>query len=102
MDAAARRLQEELGVVCPLREIGHFVYLHRFSDNLFEYECDHVLLGYYAGQVAPNPEEIAQTVWVGAAELCNQLQTETVKFAPWFLTAAPIALEWMENRNILQ
>ena len=99
LDAAKRRLNEDLGIVCDLQEIGHFVYLHRFNDTLFEYEYDHILLGSYSGSVFPDPREIAKTQWLEEAELSNQLLTEPGKFAPWFLTAAPIALEWIKNQK---
>ena len=58
--SAEARLMEELGVTCPLREIGCFVYLHRFHDALYEYEYDHVLIGRHCGPFTPNPEEIEE------------------------------------------
>ena len=53
--SAEARLMEELGVTCPLREIGCFVYLHRFHDALYEYEYDHVLIGRHCGPFTPSP-----------------------------------------------
>ena len=63
--AAGTRMTEELGATCPLREIGSFVYLHRFADRLYEYEYDHVLLGHHNGPFTPDPGEIAALRWVG-------------------------------------
>lgn len=48
-------MTEELGATCPLREIGGFVYLHRFADRLYEYEFDHVLLGIITAPLPPTP-----------------------------------------------
>ncbi|MBQ3301101.1 MAG: isopentenyl-diphosphate Delta-isomerase, partial [Eggerthellaceae bacterium] len=60
-EATVRRLQEELGVAgVALTEVGSFVYCHKFRDDLYEHEFDHVFVGRYAGPVKPNPEEIAR------------------------------------------
>ena len=97
--AAQRRLQEELGISCALFEIGHFTYLHQFSQELYEYEYDHVFLGHYSGPVNPDPAEIAKTAWVSLIELSDLLLTRTEEFAPWFITAAPLVLEWIEKKT---
>ena len=91
-DAAARRLREELGAACPLAEVGSFVYYHKFTDGLYEYEFDHVLLGRYAGPVRPNPEEISETEWVEAGRLAGDLLRRPERYSAWFRTAAPMVL----------
>ena len=98
MDAAHRRLQEELGVDCPLAEIGSFVYCHRFADDLFEYEYDHVLIGCFDGPVSPNPEEIETTAWCAQQTLLDALRCHPERFAPWFLTAAPMVLAHLQKQ----
>lgn len=90
--SAEARLMEELGVTCPLREIGCFVYLHRFHDALYEYEYDHVLLGRHCGPFTPDSEEIEKLRWVTPAQLTEELRTTPERFASWFLTAAPMVL----------
>lgn len=94
--SAEARLMEELGVTCPLREIGCFVYLHRFHDALYEYEYDHVLIGRHCGPFTPNPEEIEELRWVTPAQLTEELRTTPECFASWFLTAAPMVLRFLE------
>ena len=89
-------MTEELGVTCPLREIGSFVYLHRFADRLYEYEYDHVLIGRHCGPFTPNPEEIEELRWVTPAQLTEELRTTPERFASWFLTAAPMVLRFLE------
>lgn len=95
--SAQERLREELGMTCPLREIGSFVYCHRFPDGLCEYEYDHVLVGYYHGSFLPDPEEIAELRWVSTQELDRELRTAPEEFAVWFRTAAPMVLRWMQE-----
>ena len=60
-EACQRRLQEELGIVCPLQELTSFVYLHQFGPKLYEYEYDHILLGQYAGPLQVNPHAVSYT-----------------------------------------
>lgn len=90
--SAEARLTEELGITCPLQEIGSFIYLHRFADDLYEYEYDHVLLGRCSGPFLPDPQEIAALRWVTPTQLAEALRTSPELFAPWFITAAPMVL----------
>ncbi len=92
--AAERRLEEELGITgCRgLRELTSFVYLHKFHEQLYEYEYDHVLLGTYRGPVQPNPEEAMAIQKVSASALAEELRLSPASYASWFLTAAPMVL----------
>lgn len=90
--AVDRRLLEETGISCPVQEAGTFIYSYQFNDNLYEYEYDHVFVGDYQGTVVPNPQEIEEMAWVGVEELLDDLVERPLKYAPWLLTAVPIAL----------
>ena len=79
-------------MTCPLDEIGSFVYYHRFAADLYEYEYDHILLGQHVGPFYPDPGEIETLRWVTAAELTQELREYPERFAPWFITAAPMVL----------
>ena len=94
--AVQRRLMDELGVSCPCREVGSFVYRHQFAPDLYEYEYDHVFVGAYAGPVTPNPEEIMETRWYTKEEILSLLIQDPARFAPWFITAFPMAIKDME------
>jgi isopentenyl-diphosphate delta-isomerase len=50
IQAAQRRLQEEMGLQIDLQEIGTFTYRAAFSNGLVEHEYDHVMLGFYKGE----------------------------------------------------
>ena len=83
-EASQRRLQEELGIACPLQELTSFVYLHQFGAELYEYEYDHILLGQYAGPLKPNPDEIAEIAWLEITDLAQDLRAQPGRYAPWF------------------
>ena len=88
-DAVARRMTEELGLNCPVKEIFSFVYRAPVGDGLIEYEYDHVFLGRYDGEVRPNPDEIDEVLWFPFDTLSEMLLNTPEQFAPWFVIAAP-------------
>src|SRR5215475_1033999 len=45
LDAAEKRLLEEMGFITPLQEIFEFTYKTEFDNGLTEYEFDHVVVG---------------------------------------------------------
>jgi isopentenyl-diphosphate delta-isomerase len=91
-EAVSRRLKEEAGIECEVKEIFSFVYKHRFAEDLYEHEYDHVFLGEYCGDPVPNPEEIEAFRWIFFGDLKRELAEEPEKFAPWFVIAAPRVL----------
>jgi len=91
--AVERRLQEELHIKCHCKEVFSFVYYHKFSDDLFEYEYDHVFIGEYDGEVPFNTDEVAQVKWVQINELASDIIAFPEKYSIWFLTSAPKVIE---------
>ena len=85
--AVHRRLQEELGFDCAVRELCDFVYRTVFSDHLCEYEFDHVFLGEYSGDVKLNEEEASEIKWIDIEELKALAVNKPEQFASWFLIA---------------
>ena len=97
LNAAQRRLLEETGISCEIFESFSFVYYQAFMDGLFEYEFDHVLMGYYDGEVNFDPEEVAEMRWITAEELQQELLDNPQNFASWFLIAAPRVIRILEK-----
>src|ERR1700712_632794 len=59
IDAAHRRLREEMGMDCELTELFQFSYRHEFDNGLIENEYDHVFMGINDELPLPNPAEVA-------------------------------------------
>lgn len=91
-EAVKRRLKEEAGIECEVKEIFSFVYKHQFAEDLYEHEYDHVFLGEYCGEPLPDPEEIEAFRWISFGDLKRELAEEPEKYAPWFVIAAPRVL----------
>jgi len=58
LEAANRRLKEEMGFSTDLTKAFDFMYKVQFSNSLFENEFDHVFVGYYDGKVEINVDEV--------------------------------------------
>ena len=83
--AVQRRLQEEMGFTCPVKEVFSFVYKIKFDDcDLFEHELDHVLIGIFDGQPEPDPDEASDFKWVDLNELEKDVQEYPEQYAHWF------------------
>lgn len=84
--AAARRLREEMGFVCPLEPAGTFVYRARLGD-LVEHEYDHVFAGVFDGSPQPDPAEVAEWRWVSVDELERNLAAHPGRYTVWLAPA---------------
>lgn len=87
------RLEEELGINCECRELFSFVYYHRFAENLYEYEIDHVYIGDFDGEIQLNPEEAMDMQWISYDELEEDVFKYPQKYTVWFITALPRVLK---------
>src|SRR5712692_5000004 len=67
--AARRRLQEEMGIDCPLTPVYSLIYLVLHGNGLTEHELDHVLVGCCDGPPKPDSAEVAEWRAVPVAEL---------------------------------
>lgn len=102
--AVHSRLQFELNIpeyTCSFEEIFNFVYYQKYSENLFEYEYDHVFLANYSGPFSANTMEIAETKWITFHELKDDLLKNPKKYSAWFLIAAPKILELLYKKGII-
>lgn len=85
--AARRRLREEMGFECELREAFHFTYRAELGGGLVEHEYDQVFVGEFAGEPAPDPTEVEAWRWVSMSELRRDLRTEPARYTFWLKVA---------------
>ena len=98
MDAANRRLMEELGFETTIEKIFDFTYKAEFDNGLTEHEFDHVFAGEYEGELDINPAEVNDFVYKEVSAIKNEIQTEPQKFTAWFHIAFPKIEEWWASR----
>lgn len=97
-EAVTRRLMEEMGFVCELKELFHFIYKTRFDDGLTEHELDHVFIGEYDGEIAINEEEVEEYKWVPYSWLEEDMKEHPEHYTYWF----KILMDHSEMRKFLQ
>jgi isopentenyl-diphosphate Delta-isomerase len=84
-EAVKRRLKEEMGFTCELKEVFSFIYKVEFENKLYEHEYDHVFLGYYEGEIVPNKHEVEDYKWITFDDLNIDLQTNPHNYTHWFI-----------------
>ena len=84
VDAAKRRLKEENGFTCELKEQFVFQYQAAFENGLIENEIDHVFIGHYDGEIPFNPNEANAVEWVGLPEVLERVAANPEGFTVWF------------------
>ncbi|MBR2835781.1 MAG: isopentenyl-diphosphate Delta-isomerase [Coriobacteriales bacterium] len=86
IDAAYRRVEEELGIkAIDLHEIAAFAYRAEFDNGLCEYEYDHVLLGQCTctDDIPFDPSEVSEVRWVSFDTLAQELAQKPKHFTAW-------------------
>ncbi|AQX13550.1 isopentenyl-diphosphate Delta-isomerase [Elizabethkingia meningoseptica] len=84
LDAAMRRVNEELGINCQLEEKFHFIYKADVGQGLWEHELDHVFIGEYNGEYRLNPDEVSAIRFVTLEELDHEVAQQPEMFTEWF------------------
>jgi isopentenyl-diphosphate delta-isomerase len=93
VDAAERRLTEEMGIACELKAAGSFIYRADVGSGLIEHELDHLLIGRFDGEPVPTTSEVVEWRWSSLAEVRSDLAARPDAYAAWF----PDALNALER-----
>ena len=84
LEAATRRLQEEMGFTAPLIKSFDFIYKAHFSNGLIEHEFDHVFFGTYEDDPNINPEEANDFKWMKPNILMEDMRSSPENYTVWF------------------
>jgi isopentenyl-diphosphate delta-isomerase len=82
-EAATRRLKEEMGISCNLKEVFNFIYRAKLG-SLTEHEFDHVFLGRFDGKPKPSKKEVEDWQWTKLTDLGADIKKNPQKYTPWF------------------
>lgn len=99
LDAAHRRLQEEMGFNVELKKSFDFIYQASFLNGLIEYEFDHVLIGQYDGVINFNPFEVAAFCFKSFGELKSDIKLKPNNYTEWFKIALPKLEDYLANAS---
>lgn len=99
-EAVHRRLKEEMGFDCDLKEAFSFIYKVKFDNELFEHEYDHVFIGTFDGQPKSNPEEVEDWKWISFQDLKKEVHENPDNFTYWLRSSLDKVISYMEeNKN---
>ena len=84
LDAAYRRLVEEMGLSCSLTPLFSFIYQAKFENGLIEHELDHVFIGRTSDIPQAAPSEVSEWSFTSLPDLKNDIQQNPEKFTYWF------------------
>lgn len=84
LEAGKRRLQEEMGFNCDLKELFWFIYKAPFDNGLTEHELDHVMIGSHNLNPKINPDEVAAFKWMPLADVAKDIDAQPHLYTVWF------------------
>jgi len=84
LEAGNRRLIEEMGFDCELKEIFSFIYKAPFDNGLTEHELDHVMIGEYENDPKLNKEEVHSFKWMTLEAVKNDMELHPEIYTEWF------------------
>ena len=93
LDAANRRLDEEMGIKTSLRKVYDFIYKAELDNQLTEHEFDHVFYGVCDRDPKLNKDEAEDFKWVDMETLNNDIIKNGNNYTVWF----KIAFEYFYN-----
>lgn len=84
IDAATRRLTEEMGLSCELKELFSFIYREKLDNDLTEYEFDHVFTGISDDSPIINLKEVNDWKYIPFADLKKDIESNPSSYTVWF------------------
>ena len=87
LDAANRRLIEEMGIQTSLRKVHDFIYRAELDNDLTEHEFDHVFYGVYNEDPVINKDEADDFKWIDMDSLNEDIRTNGNNYTVWFKIA---------------
>ena len=87
IDAAHRRMMEEMGFDCSIEPAFTFTYKAPVGQGLTEHEYDHVFTGVWNHIPRPNPDEVAAWKWMDMETLEKDMFLNPDNYTVWFRIA---------------
>ena len=100
LQAGARRLEEEMGFVVPLKELFSFIYKAPFDNGLTEHELDHVMIGYSNEEPVINPDEAESWKWMKIEDIKNDMENHPEIYTVWFKIIFDKFYHYLEDHKV--
>jgi isopentenyl-diphosphate Delta-isomerase len=99
LDAAARRLNEEMGIVVSLEKAFEFIYRARVNETMIENEFDHVLIGYSNLIPKPDSKEVSEWKYESIKIIEQNLKSNKDEFTVWFQISFEKVMEYLSKNH---
>jgi len=97
IDAAHRRISEEMGFDCDFEEAFSFVYRAKVGQGLTEHEFDHVFIGTSDNVPSPNVDEVESWKYIKLETLEVDVKENPDDYTVWFKIALAEVLEYFKK-----
>jgi isopentenyl-diphosphate delta-isomerase len=84
IEAAKRRLKEEMGMTTEISFSFKFTYKANLDQKLIEYELDHVFMGFSNDIPEYNTKEVCDFKYISKEDLENDLEKNPNSYSAWF------------------
>ncbi len=101
LDAAHRRLKEEMGISAHLIKSGQLIYLAEVGSGLIEHEFDHIFVGRFNGDPNPHPDEVCQWKWIDSVSLKKDVDLYPENYTAWFKLILPDYLSFPDQLSLV-
>lgn len=98
IDAATRRLNEEMGMYSDVKELFSFIYKEKLDNELTEHELDHVFIGVTDALPTINEEEVAEYKYVSIDLLKKDIELNPQNYTVWFKKIYENVNEYIVNQ----
>jgi isopentenyl-diphosphate delta-isomerase len=99
-DAAARRLQEEMGLTSRLKKAFSFQYKVKFENGLTENEFDHVFVGLCEVDPNPDPREVADWKFIDMDFVLRDSVNQPEPYTYWFRKSISKVLDYLHRNPV--
>lgn len=99
LDAANRRLDEEMGMTCDLKYAFNFLYKADFEDGLTEHEFDHVFMGYSDVEPVINNDEVERFRYINLESLKKDIKLNPDRYTSWLKICLDKVVEHISKIN---
>ncbi len=98
-EAVHKRLKEEMGFDCGLKESFQFIYKTQLDNELTEYELDHVFIGYYDGVPIVDTNEATEWKYETSKYIIEDMHQNPEQYTVWFKLIFPKVLSYLKYQS---
>jgi len=98
IQAAKRRLNQEMGINTSLEFLFSFIYRAEFENGLIEHEFDHVIIGRSNQEPKIDKNEAESWKWVSVDLILKDIEINQDKYTVWFKIIFQRFYNYLKNR----